>query len=87
MMQRSTVAEMPVSPRRERRRGHRVEVLGQLHGHLVALRLPVTVRDIGSGGFSIETPVPFPDRAPHSFRFTTAQDTEAVFRALSLGRL
>jgi len=54
-----------------------VEVLGQLHGQTAALRLPITVIDIGSGGFSIETPVPFPDRTPHDFRFTTA-DGEQV---------
>ena len=61
-----------------------MEVLGQLHGHLVALRLPVTVIDMGPTGFAIETPVPFPDRTPHSFRFTAAPDVEVVLTAVSV---
>jgi hypothetical protein len=61
-----------------------VEVLGQIHGHLVALRLPVTVIDLGPTGFAIETPVPFPDRAPHSFRFKAAPDFETIITAVSV---
>ena len=84
MMHRSSAAPLQVGSRQDRRRGHRVDVLGHLHGHLVALRVPVIVRDIGSGGFSIETPVQFPDRAPHSFRFTTALGEETVLTAVSV---
>jgi len=61
-----------------------VEVLGQLHGQTAALRLPITVIDIGSGGFSIETPVPFPDRTPHDFRFTTADGEQVELEAVSV---
>src|SRR5690242_11884933 len=84
MMHGSPSVSLPVIPRHDRRRSHRVEVLGQLHGHLVALRVPVKVRDIGTGGFSIETPVPFPDRAPNAFRFTMADGAEAVLTAVSV---
>lgn len=61
-----------------------MEVLGQLHGHAVALRLPIKVINIGSGGFSIETPVPFPDRSPQDFRFTAPDDVEVVLTAMSV---
>ena len=61
-----------------------MEVLGQLYGRLVALRLPVTVIDIGPTGFAIEAPVPFPDRTPHAFRLTSEPDVEAVLTAISV---
>ena len=76
----STLASSP----QERRRSHRVEVLGQLHGHVVALKLPLVVRDIGSGGFSVETPVPFPIDSTHLFRFTTADGHEVRVKAESV---
>jgi len=76
----STLASAP----QERRQSHRVEVLGQLHGHVVALKLPLVVRDIGSGGFSVETPVPFPIDSTHLFRFTTAEGHEVRVKAESV---
>lgn len=47
-------------PNDERRRSPRVEVLGRLQGHTVALDLPVQVREISLGGMSLETPFAFP---------------------------
>ena len=44
----------------ERRRAPRVEVIGRLQGHVVALDLPVIVREISLGGMSLETPFAFP---------------------------
>jgi hypothetical protein len=44
----------------ERRRSPRIEVLGRLRGHIVALDLPVDVREISLGGMSLETPFSFP---------------------------
>jgi hypothetical protein len=44
----------------DRRRAPRVEVLGRLQGHVVALELPVIVREISLGGMSLETPFQFP---------------------------
>ena len=85
-MEHSTVfgSSAPAKSPQERRRAHRVEVLGQLHGHVVALKLPLVVRDIGSGGFSVETPVPFPIDSTHSFRFTTADGHEVRVKAESV---
>ena len=62
----------------ERRRAPRVEVLGQLHGSIVALRMSVVVRDIGPGGFSIETPLPFPKHSAQQFRFSTPDGEKDV---------
>lgn len=55
---------------RERRGTPRIQVLGQLHGHIVTLDVPVKIREIGLGGFSIETPMKFPIGAVHEFRLT-----------------
>jgi len=74
----------PDRPGVSRRRAPRVEVLGQLHGAIVALRLPVTVRDAGPGGFSIETSLPFPDHAEHQFRFTTQTGETIILSARSV---
>lgn len=77
-------APVPGYPTGNRRRAPRVEVLGQLHGAIVALRIPITVRDAGRGGFSIETSLPFPDNAEHQFRFTTPQGDALVLSARSV---
>jgi hypothetical protein len=60
----------PVVDPRERRRTPRVRVLGQIHGHIVTLDIPVTIREVGLGGFSIVSPVNFPVDAVHEFRLT-----------------
>ena|SRR5688572_18583173 len=44
----------------ERRRSPRVEVLGRLQGHNIALDLPVQVIEISLGGMSLETSFQFP---------------------------
>jgi hypothetical protein len=71
----------------EKRRSPRVEVLGRLHGSVVALRMSVVVRDIGSGGFSIETSMPFPDRSVHQFRFSPADGPDVILSAESVHTL
>jgi len=47
-------------------------VLGRIQGRLVSLPLPVELRDMGPGGFSVESPLPFPEGARRLFLFTTA---------------
>ena len=54
----------------ERRRNPRVAILGKLHGHVVTLDVAVTVLEISLGGMGIQTPVPFPIDAVHSFQLT-----------------
>src|SRR5262245_57060021 len=64
-----------------RRKTPRIEVLGQLHGTLVAMDVPILVRNIGAGGFGIESPVPFPPGATHVFRFTAGTGLRVVLKA------
>ncbi len=64
----------------ERRRSSRVELLGRLHGRVVSLDLPVTVREISLVGLSIQTSVPFPVGALHEFRLTLGDDSTVLLR-------
>jgi hypothetical protein len=45
----------------------RVQIVGELHGHPVAVALPAVVRTFSRAGFSIESPVDFPIDARHLF--------------------
>lgn len=62
-------------------RAPRIEVMGQLHGQLVPMNLPIDVRDLSSGGFAIESTVDFPVGAVHRFRFITQNGIEVLVRA------
>jgi hypothetical protein len=53
----------------ERRATPRLEVNGRIQGELESIDLPVRVREIGLGGFSIETPEPV-EPGLHVVRFT-----------------
>jgi hypothetical protein len=68
--------------RTERRASPRLEVLDQLHGYLVRLNLPLVVRELGGGGFSIESDVPFPAGARHHFRFSTPAGAQIIVEAV-----
>ena len=65
---------------RERRRSARVEILGRLHGRIVSLDLPVTVREISLVGMSIQTTVAFPVGAVHEFRLTLGDGSTVLLR-------
>ena len=64
----------------DRRKSPRLEVLGTLHGQIVPLRIAITVREIGFGGFSIETVFPLPVEAIHDFRFTLRNGSTVTVR-------
>jgi hypothetical protein len=68
----------------ERRQTPRLDVLDELHGRLVAVRVPLTVRELGPGGFSIESVVPFPSGSRHQFRFTTTEDDAIIVEAVAV---
>ncbi len=68
----SAAALTPAVPRR---RSPRLQLLGEVHGHLVGLFLPIVVRDISAGGFSIVTAVEFPRDAVHHFELSVESDT------------
>ncbi len=57
-----------------RRHSPRFDTLGRIVGHLAAVDLPVRVREIGFGGFSVETVEPLPADTPHRVRFTARDD-------------
>jgi hypothetical protein len=69
---------------KERRRSPRFEVLGRVLGTLVSVDLPVRVRDVGLGGFSVETVEPLDTGVVHPVRFTAMDDWSAVLPATSL---
>jgi hypothetical protein len=54
----------------ERRRSPRVDLLADLHGHLVTLDERVQVTQIGAGGMTVETTAPLSPRVEHDFRLT-----------------
>jgi len=68
----------------DRRRATRFEVSGRLLGTIVSFDLPVRVRDLGPGGFSIETVEPIDTGELHQIRFTAIDDWTTVLPARSL---
>ena len=71
---------VPMRAIHDRRRNPRVHLLSELYGCVVALDLPVLIRDASRGGFSVESPCPFPVGSEHSFRFhkPTGETTTVV---------
>ena len=69
------------NPLQERRKQQRIRVLGHLEVYLEGEGTPVTLRDIGLGGFSTETAFPFASDAVHAFAFTVAPGWSTVLRA------
>jgi hypothetical protein len=70
----------------DRRCTPRLEVLGRLHGHLVSLNVPITIGNLGLGGFSAESIMPFPLGARHQFRFTTDTGVDVNIQAIVVHR-
>jgi len=70
----------------ERRAAPRVDVLGQLYGQAISPQVPLSVRNIGLGGFSTESLVPFPLGAQHDFRFAVAGHVAVQIRAVVIHR-
>ena len=59
----------------DRRRNPRIQLLGRLHGNVVALEVAVTVTEISLGGMAIETQIDFPRDAEHEFQLTLGDDS------------
>ena len=59
----------------DRRRNPRIQLLGRLHGSVVALEVAVTVTEISLGGMAIETEIDFPRGAQHEFQLTLGDDS------------
>lgn len=71
-------------PGDERRQSPRFDALGRILGLLVAVDLPVRVRDVGLGGFSVETVEPLDVGGVLAVRFLTADDWVTDLQARSL---
>jgi hypothetical protein len=65
----------------ERRRYPRFAASERLAGHLLDADLPVRVRDIGLGGFSVETMTPLEAGTEHRVRFISRDDWSTVLPA------
>jgi c-di-GMP-binding flagellar brake protein YcgR len=68
----------------ERRRNPRVDVLGQVHVHIVTSPVPATLREISLGGFSIESTTPFAPGIRHDFHFSLDDGSDIRVRATSV---
>ena len=68
----------------ERRRHPRFPASNRLVGTLLAQNLPVRIRDIGAGGFSVETMEPVKTGSTEPVRFIASDDWSAVLDARSL---
>jgi hypothetical protein len=56
--------------------------LDQLHGHIVSFNVPIAIRDLGPGGFSTQSIVPFRVGVRRRFRFTSAGGLQVVIDAV-----
>ena len=65
----------------DRRRSPRVQMLGHLTGEPVTFDATVTVLDLSTGGFSIETTQPMPADQPHEFRFAISAGVSVILMA------
>ena len=68
----------------ERRRSPRFEALDKLLGILVPYDLPVRIRDVGFGGFSVETVEPLTTGARGPVRFMSPDNWTTELTAESL---
>jgi hypothetical protein len=62
----------------ERRRSPRLQILGELHGHLVAVGLEMIIRDVSFGGLSVDSQLPFPVGVVHRFRLSVGDRSLTV---------
>jgi len=59
----------------DRRQNPRVAILGKLHGRAVTLDVSVVVTEISLGGMGIQTNIPFPVDAVHTFQLTLGDNS------------
>lgn len=64
----------------DRRRNPRIQILGRLHGRIVAMDIAVTATEISLGGMAIQTDIPFPVGAVHEFQLTLGDESSVVLR-------
>ena len=67
-----------------RRRFPRVQVLGLVEGRLVPQEMPLDIRELGEGGFSLQGASPFPPGSQYHFRFTAPGHDEVILAATAV---
>src|SRR5688572_15579539 len=80
MLRRDDAPSASANPA-DRRASPRVDVLGDIEGHMVPLGLPVRLMEISSGGFRMETSVMFIAGVVHQFRFTLSDGNQVIVAA------
>jgi PilZ domain len=68
----------------ERRQFPRFQVRERLLGCVLSTNLPARIRDLGFGGFALETVEPLAVGAVESIRFTARNDRSTTLKAASL---
>ena len=71
-------------PAPDRRRAPRIELLGELHGHLVSLDVAIEVVDISLNGALIRTPFAVPLGSVHEFKLTLGDESATVIRGIAV---
>jgi hypothetical protein len=62
------------------RHGERVPILGELHGEIMVFE-PLQVKELGTGGATIETRFPLPLNSLHDLRLTLGNGAAVVVKA------
>ena len=70
-----------MTPRIERRQSSRIRIFGDLHGRVVQLDVLVVLRDIGAGGFAIESPQMFQPGVEHTIELSAPTGKQLVASA------
>ena len=82
---RAPAAKRAASPKPavERRQARRLDVLWQLNVEIVSRPMPVSVSDISTIGFSVETTTPFRDSEVHVFKLSLDEGPSVIVDAES----
>jgi hypothetical protein len=68
----------------ERRQFPRLQVRPAAEGEQLLLPEPFEVRDVGLGGFAVESPIPFETGQEHPFEFTLPDGRQVTLRAVAV---
>jgi len=63
-------------PRNDRRRAKRIKVLGQIRACLLGGELPLSMIDISSSGFAVQSPIDFEPGFEYEFKLTSERGAE-----------
>jgi hypothetical protein len=67
--------------RRERRKSRRLKVLGQIRACLLGAELPLSVLDISTAGFAVQSPIDFEPGLEYEFKLISENGSEVYVTA------